>query len=138
MPMVFYMLLIVQLFHRPSRQPLFRPFKLGGRMPLTNYLMQTAICTTLFCDCDCGFGLWAQIGPAAGLSLSLAIFLCVQVHLSLWWLKHHERGPLEVFWARSAYGRRDAQASAAEVGPTLLQARSSVEIFQAPGRRPSS
>ena len=105
-------------------------------MPLTNYLMQTAICTTLFCDC--GFGLWAQIGPAAGLLLSLAISFCIQVHLSLWWLKHHECGPLEAFWARSAYGRRDEQASAAEVEPTLLQARSSVEIFQALVRRPSS
>jgi hypothetical protein len=39
-------------------------------MPLTNYLMQTALCTTLFYNW--GFGLWAQVGPAAGLALAVA------------------------------------------------------------------
>ena len=55
MMMVFYVLVIVQLFHRESWKPLFKPFQLAGRMPLTNYLMQTAICTTLFYGW--GFGL---------------------------------------------------------------------------------
>ena len=111
MVMVFYVLLIVQLFHRPSWQPLFKPFELAGRMPLTNYLMQTALCTTLFYGW--GFGLWATVGPAAGLALSLAIFFAVQVPASYWWLKTHERGPLEALWARLTYGRRAAKPSAA-------------------------
>jgi uncharacterized protein len=68
MLMVFYVLAIVQLFHRESWKPLFKPFELAGRMPLTNYLMQTAICTTLFYGR--GFGLWAKVGPAAGLALT--------------------------------------------------------------------
>ena len=107
MVMVFYVLLIVQLFHRPSWKPLFKPFELAGRMPLTNYLMQTAICTTLFYGW--GFGLWATVGPAAGLALALAIFFCIQVPWSYWWLKTHERGPLEALWARLTYGRRAAK-----------------------------
>ena len=107
MVMVFYVLLIVQLFHRPSWKPLFKPFELAGRMPLTNYLMQTAICTTLFYGW--GFGLWAKVGPAAGLALSVAIFFCIQVPWSYWWLKTHERGPMEALWARLTYGRRSAK-----------------------------
>lgn len=35
MVMVFYVLLIVQLFHCPAWRPLFKPFELAGRMPLT-------------------------------------------------------------------------------------------------------
>ncbi len=104
MVMVFYVLLIVQLYHRAAWQPLFKPFELAGRMPLTNYLMQTAICTTLFYGW--GFGLWAKVGPAAGLALSLAIFFFIQVPWSYFWLRSHERGPLEALWARLTYGHR--------------------------------
>ena len=55
-----------------------------------------------------GIGLWLKVGPALGLLLSLAIFFVVQVPWSLWWLKRHERGPLEAFWARVTYGRHRA------------------------------
>ena len=103
MLMVFYVLLIVQLFQRESWKPLFKPFEWAGRMPLTNYLMQTAICTTLFYGW--GFGLWAKVGPAAGLALSLVLFFGIQVPWSYWWLRSHERGPLEALWARLTYGR---------------------------------
>jgi uncharacterized protein len=80
-------------------------------MPLTNYLMQTALCTTLFYNW--GFGLWAQVGPAAGLVLAVFIFLAVQVPLSHWWLRHHDRGPLEALWARLTYGRRRVDTAVA-------------------------
>jgi uncharacterized protein len=107
MVMVFYVLLIVQLFQNAALKPLFKPFALAGRMPLTNYLMQTLICTALFYNW--GFGLWAQLGPAWGLVLSLAIFFAVQVPWSWWWLKTHERGPMEALWARLTYGPRAAR-----------------------------
>ncbi len=114
MVMVFYVLAIVQLYQRVSLRALFKPFELAGRMPLTNYLMQTAICTTLFYGW--GFGLWAKVGPAAGLALSVAIFFLVQVPWSYWWLKRHERGPMEALWARLTYGaRRGGAASEAPV-----------------------
>lgn len=103
MLMVFYVLLIVQLFQHQTWKRLFKPFELAGRMPLTNYLMQTAICTTLFYGW--GFGLWAKVGPAAGLALSVFIFFAVQVPWSYWWLRKHERGPMEALWARMTYGR---------------------------------
>ncbi len=115
MVMIFYVLLIVQLFQLPSWRGLFKPFEVAGRMPLTNYLMQTLICTTLFYGW--GFGLWAKVGPAAGLALSVALFFCVQVPFSLWWLRTHKRGPMESLWARLTYGARSAPAAAARAAP---------------------
>jgi uncharacterized protein len=101
--MVFYVAVIVRLAQSAAGRRWLAPFEAAGRMPLTNYLMQSVICITLFRGW--GFGLWMQVGPAAGLALSLAIFFAVQVPWSLWWLKRHERGPVEALWARLTYGR---------------------------------
>jgi uncharacterized protein len=109
--MLFYVLLVVRLSQLPQWQRRFAPLAAAGRMPLTNYLMQTLICTTLFYGW--GFGLWGKVGPAAGFALSLAIFWGIQVPWSLWWLKNHQRGPLEALWARLTYGRSDKPALAA-------------------------
>jgi uncharacterized protein len=109
--MIFYVLVIVQLAQKADWQRRLAPLAAAGRMPLTNYLMQTAICTTLFQAW--GFGLWMKVGPAASLALSLAIFWGVQVPWSLWWLRSHTRGPLEALWARLTYGHRGGAAPAA-------------------------
>jgi uncharacterized protein len=106
--MIFYVLVIVRLSQTVDWRRRLAPLAAAGRMPLTNYLMQTAICLTLFQAW--GFGLWLKVGPAASLALALFIFWAVQVPWSLWWLKRHERGPLEAFWARITYGRRSTQA----------------------------
>jgi len=109
--MIFYVLAIVRLAQVPAWQRRFAPIAAAGRMPLSNYLMQTAICTTLFYGW--GFGLWGMVGPAAGLALSVAIFFAIQVPWSQWWLKRHERGPLEALWARLTYGAQRARPLAA-------------------------
>lgn len=101
--MAFYVLVIVRIAQAAQGRRWLAPWMLAGRMPLTNYLMQTAICLVLFQHW--GFGLWMKVGPAAGLALSLAIFFGVQVPWSAWWLKRHERGPMEALWARLTYGR---------------------------------
>jgi uncharacterized protein len=105
--MIFYVLVIVRLAQTTNWQRRLAPLAAAGRMPLTNYLMQTTLCLTLFQAW--GFGLWLKVGPAASLALALFIFWAVQVPWSLWWLKRHERGPLEAFWARITYGRRAPQ-----------------------------
>lgn len=105
--MVFYVLVIVRIAQTAAGRRWFRPFEAAGRMPLTNYLMQTAICITLFNGW--GFGLWLQVGPAAGLALALFIFFAVQVPCSLWWLRRHERGPMEALWARVTYAPQAAE-----------------------------
>jgi len=100
--MIFYVLVIVRIAHRPAGRRWLAPWEAAGRLPLTNYLMQTAICLVLFQHW--GFGLWLKVGPALGLVLSLAIFFVIQVPWSRWWLKRHERGPMEALWARLTYG----------------------------------
>jgi uncharacterized protein len=100
--MTFYVLTVIRLAQRPEWARRLAPVAAAGRMPLTNYLMQTAICTTLFYGW--GFGLWGKVGPAAGLVLALVIFFVLQVPWSLWWLRRHQRGPLEWLWSRLTYG----------------------------------
>lgn len=101
--MLFYVLTIVRLAQAPAWQARFAPMAAAGRMPLTNYLMQTLICTTLFYGW--GLGWWGRVGPAAQLALAFVIFFAVQVPLSLWWLRHFQWGPLEYVWRVATYGR---------------------------------
>ncbi len=100
--MIFYVLVILQLAQRPAWQRRLAPLAAAGRMPLTNYLMQTLMCITLFDGW--GFGLWNRVGPAAGLALAFVIYFAIQVPFSLWWLRRHERGPMEALWSRLTYG----------------------------------
>jgi uncharacterized protein len=72
-----------------------------GRMPLTNYLAQSLICTTIFYSY--GLALFGKVGPAAGLLLALGIF-SVQVLWSRWWMKRFQFGPAEWLWRRMTYG----------------------------------
>jgi uncharacterized protein len=108
--MIFYVLLIVRLAQDPRWAKRLAPFGATGRMPLTNYLMQTAICTTIFYGW--GFGLWGRVGPAAGLLLALIIFFAIQVPWSIWWLKRNDRGPMERLWSWMTYGHRGARVDA--------------------------
>jgi len=114
--MIFYVLVIVRLTQQPAWQRWLAPLAAAGRMPLTNYLMQTAIGLTLFQSW--GFGLWMKAGPALSLGLALLIFWAVQVPWSLWWFRRHERGPLEALWARVTYGERPAERAPASSLPS--------------------
>jgi uncharacterized protein len=100
--MLFYMLGIVRLMQRPGWARRLAPLGAAGRMPLTNYLLETAICTAIFYGW--GLGLWGKVGPAAGLVLAFAIYFGVLVPWSRWWLARHTRGPLEILWGRLTYG----------------------------------
>ncbi len=101
--MVFYVATIVRCVYNEKWRQRLAPMAIAGRMPLTNYLMQTAIATTLFYGW--GFGLWGKVGHALDLLLALVIFFGVQIPLSKWWLARHELGPMEWLWRRLTYGR---------------------------------
>ena len=103
---VFYTLVIVRIVQArgPASAPL-QAFAAAGRMPLSNYLLQTAMC--LFVFQGWGLGWWNRAGPAAEVLLAVALYALVQVPLSVWWLRRHATGPVEAVWRRLAYGRAD-------------------------------
>lgn len=73
-----------------------------GRMALTNYLMQSIICTTIFYGY--GFGLYERTERTEQLGILLAIcaFQLVFSHL---WLKAFRFGPFEWVWRTFSYWR---------------------------------
>jgi uncharacterized protein len=78
------------------------PLQAVGRMALTNYLLQTLICTTLFYSY--GFGLYGKVGPVDAFLLAIAIYL-FQVVFSLLWIHRFRFGPAEWLWRSLTYGR---------------------------------
>ncbi len=66
-----------------------------GRMALTNYLMQSVICTTLFYAY--GLALFGQHGYTFGLAVFIGIWL-LELAWSPVWLRHFTMGPVEWLW----------------------------------------
>jgi uncharacterized protein len=100
--MLFYASTIVVLACSPRWGRHLAVLAPAGRMPLTNYLAQSVICTTIFYGY--GFGLFNKIGPAIGLGLSFAIFP-IQVVYSNYYFKRFEFGPMEYLWRILTYGQ---------------------------------
>jgi len=71
-----------------------------GQMALTNYLMQSVICTLIFYSY--GLGLFGQVGPAVGILFAVVIYL-VQIPISHWWMKRFRYGPAEWLWRSLTY-----------------------------------
>ncbi len=78
------------------------PFGAVGRMALTNYLMQSVICTLIFYSY--GLGLFGRVGPALLMILTFLIY-ATQPMVSLWWLARFRFGPAEWLWRSMTYGR---------------------------------
>ncbi|RUL82811.1 DUF418 domain-containing protein [Tautonia sociabilis] len=85
-----------------------RPLAAVGRMPLTNYILQTVACTTILYSY--GLGLHGRLGPLTATSLALVIY-AVQVALSVLWMARYRFGPLEWAWRAVSYGRFPGLAS---------------------------
>jgi uncharacterized protein len=73
-----------------------------GRMALTNYLMQSVICTTLFYGW--GFGLFGTLNRTALAGIVLAIWV-FQLLISPLWLRFFRFGPAEWLWRSLTYWR---------------------------------
>ena len=102
---VFYALTVLRLVDRGVPGWL-RPFESAGRMPLSNYLLQTVLASTVFYGW--GLGFWNRAGPASEMLLAIGLFVLVQLPLSVWWLRRFRYGPMEYLWRRFTYGRAPA------------------------------
>lgn len=98
-----YVALVVLLMQRPAWRRLLTLVAPAGRMPLTTYIMQSLICTSLFYGW--GLGLAGHVGAAGCIGMSLIIFTA-QVLACHLWLRRFRFGPLEWVWRSLVYLRR--------------------------------
>jgi uncharacterized protein len=98
-----YIGIIVLLLQKPEPSRVLQIFAPCGSMPLTNYILQSVMATTLFYSY--GFGLFGRVGPLVGFGIAVAIF-AVQAVGSNWWVKRYQYGPLEWLWRYASYGKR--------------------------------
>jgi uncharacterized protein len=98
---LFYVTSLVLLTRDPVWHQRLLPLAAVGRMAITNYLLQTVICTTLMYGY--GFGLYGQVGPAIGIALTFVLY-GLQIPWSLAWLQRFRFGPVEWLWRTLTYG----------------------------------
>jgi uncharacterized protein len=97
---LFYLSALTLLSRRQTWHNRLQHLAPAGRMALTNYLMQSIICTLIFYGY--GFGLFGRVGAAVGMLLTLVIF-AAQVAWSRWWLQRYRYGPAEWLWRSLTY-----------------------------------
>jgi uncharacterized protein len=110
--MTFYVATILRAVHSVRWRPALAPVVTVGRMPLTNYLLQTLLGTLIFYGW--GLGYWGRIGPAWQLVLAVTIYFVIQVPLSRWWMSRFALGPMEYVWRTLTYGRAALAARPAQ------------------------
>ncbi len=71
-----------------------------GKTALSNYILQTLICTTIFYGH--GFGYFGQVPRIGQAGIVLAVW-ALQLVISPLWLKHFRFGPLEWLWRSLVY-----------------------------------
>jgi len=80
--------------------PITRALSAVGRTALSNYLMQTLLCTSIFYGH--GLGLFGQVERGGQVLTVLGIWL-LQSIISVVWLKHFQFGPAEGLWRSWTY-----------------------------------
>lgn len=81
---------------------LMRRLQAVGRMALTNYLMQSLICTTIFYGH--GLGYFGQVERTGQFAIVVGVWI-VQLIISPIWLKYFLFGPMEWVWRSLTYWR---------------------------------
>ncbi len=90
------------LFLNPAWRRRLLPFAAVGRTALSNYLLQTVVCTTIFYGY--GGGLFVKVNLLWLLVLSLLIY-ALEIPLSNLWLRYYRFGPMEWVWRVMTYGK---------------------------------
>lgn len=103
--MIGYVSLIYGFWPQLSRLKIAYALRQVGRMALSNYLLQTLLCTTLFYH----LGMFNQWSRSTLLWVVPAVWL-INILFSLFWLSHFKQGPVEWLWRKlTALGSRTVQ-----------------------------
>jgi uncharacterized protein len=85
------------LFYRWRMLAFFSPL---GRMSLTSYVVQSVVGTALYYGY--GLGLYRYTGATLALAIGIVLAL-LQRQFSVWWLRSHAQGPLEMLWHKATW-----------------------------------
>jgi uncharacterized protein len=96
----FYASTIILLTQDEAWRRRLAPLAAVGRMALSNYLLQSLICTMIFYSY--GLALFCKVRPSLCLLLTIIIWL-IQIPLSVWWLRRFQFGPIEWLWRSLTY-----------------------------------
>lgn len=99
---IVYVLGVGRLLAGERGRAWLHPVVAVGRTALTNYLLQSLVCTTIFYGY--GLALYTKVGSATAVLLAGAIY-ALQLAASAWWLKRFRFGPAEWLWRSLTYGR---------------------------------
>lgn len=95
-----YVALVMLIYRSGLCENLVRRLAAVGRMALSNYLMQTIICTTIFYGH--GLGLFGRVERAGQMAIVIGIWV-FQLFISPLWLRHFRFGPAEWLWRTLTY-----------------------------------
>jgi len=109
---LFIIALVAALWQNEMWQDVLKFLAPVGRMALTNYLLQTVICVTIFYGY--GVGVFGKVGALQATLIALTIF-GMQIALSSIWLRYFSYGPMEWIWRQLTYGRRLTLRRASEI-----------------------
>ncbi|WP_199690214.1 MULTISPECIES: DUF418 domain-containing protein [Clostridia] len=80
------------LFHHKSYDMVVKGLEAVGKLSLSNYLLQTMVCISIFYGY--GLGLFGKLGVLSGVGLSIVIF-AIQMMVSFYYIKRFRSGPFE-------------------------------------------
>ena len=98
-----YVGLVMLACRTSALRPATRPFAAVGQMALTNYLLQTVICTTIFYGH--GLGYYGSVDRLGQLGIVIGVWT-VQLIASPLWLRRFRFGPAEWLWRSLTYATR--------------------------------
>ena len=106
---LFYASTLGLLWTRIQWRDRLRPFAAVGRTALSNYLLQSAVCTTLYYSW--GGGLYGQVNPLLGFVPTILVYALLLV-ASVYWMRRFAYGPMEWLWRRLTYGAEAVSGAA--------------------------
>ncbi len=98
-----YIGVVMLVCQSAALRPLTRPFAAVGQMALTNYLLHTVICTTIFYGH--GLGYYGSVDRLEQIGVVVGVWV-VQLVASPLWLRRFRFGPAEWVWRSLTYGER--------------------------------